>query len=45
MEMKYDEQVQGEYEKCGSVKVINISRIVSTLYWVNKLHKREAVFC
>lgn len=43
MELKYDVQVQGEEEKCGSVKVINTFRTVSTIYRVNKLHTREAV--
>jgi pyruvate/oxaloacetate carboxyltransferase len=43
MELEYDLQVQGEEEKCGSVNVINISRTVSTIYWVTKLHKRQTV--
>jgi len=43
MELKYDVQVQGEEGKCGSVKLINTSRTVSAIYWVNKLYKREAV--
>jgi hypothetical protein len=43
MELKYNVKVQVEQEKYGSVNVINISRNVSTIYWVNKLHKRERV--